>query len=96
MHLQVIELKGSEFAPGSFSALHQYEMKRRIKPVVDVANQNLPYKVKDDRYVGFHCIEACYRLTEVIRDLQQSQGRPVRLVDCHRLGFGRRAPMAYA
>ncbi|GAA5976038.1 hypothetical protein JCM10908_005365 [Rhodotorula pacifica] len=46
---RVIELRGAEFAPGSFSALHQYEMKRRIKPVVEAADPVLPETIKENR-----------------------------------------------
>ncbi|GAA5919728.1 hypothetical protein JCM1841_000772 [Sporobolomyces salmonicolor] len=46
---RVIELDGSDFATGSFHNLHQYELRRRIRPVVDAAVPALPEALKQDR-----------------------------------------------
>ncbi|GAA5890567.1 hypothetical protein JCM5296_004299 [Sporobolomyces johnsonii] len=46
---RVIELEGSDFATGSFHNLHQYELRRRIRPVVDAASPALPEALKQDR-----------------------------------------------
>ncbi|KAL7343033.1 Proteophosphoglycan ppg4 [Rhodotorula toruloides] len=47
--LQVIDLPEHEFAVGSFSALHQYELRRRIKPVVEAATAVFPDKIRENR-----------------------------------------------
>ncbi|KAJ8296002.1 Syntaxin-like protein psy1 [Rhodotorula toruloides] len=49
MNGRVIDLPEHEFAVGSFSALHQYELRRRIKPVVEAATAVFPDKIRENR-----------------------------------------------
>ncbi|GAA5913386.1 hypothetical protein JCM6882_004106 [Rhodosporidiobolus microsporus] len=46
---RLIDLPSHEFATGSFHALHQYELKRRIRPVVAAMQPTMPKQVKLDR-----------------------------------------------
>ncbi|BGP14496.1 hypothetical protein JCM10213_003082 [Rhodosporidiobolus nylandii] len=48
---RLITLDSHELPTPSFSALHQYELKRRIRPVVTAAMPVLPKRAKDDRKV---------------------------------------------
>ncbi|PRQ78060.1 hypothetical protein AAT19DRAFT_9128 [Rhodotorula toruloides] len=49
MNGRVVELPEHECAVGSFSALHQYELLRRIKPVVEAATAVFPDKIRENR-----------------------------------------------
>lgn len=62
----MIDLPEHEFAVGSFSALHQYELRRRIKPVVEAATAVFPDKIRENRFVNF--FEQC-RLVGLTFDL---------------------------
>ncbi|BGP38538.1 killer toxin resistant protein [Rhodotorula kratochvilovae] len=46
---RIIGLDKKEFATGSFHALHQYELKRRIKPIHEACIPNYPEQVANDR-----------------------------------------------
>ncbi|GEM06799.1 UDP-glucose:glycoprotein glucosyltransferase [Rhodotorula toruloides] len=49
MNGRVVDLPEHEFAVGSFSALHQYELRRRIKPVVEAATAVFSDKIRENR-----------------------------------------------
>ncbi|TNY21400.1 Proteophosphoglycan ppg4, partial [Rhodotorula diobovata] len=46
---QIVHLDSKEFATGSFQALHQYELKRRIRPVHEACVPRYPDQVASDR-----------------------------------------------